>query len=264
MKEKDSPEASKTRRRQPDQLPIRNYYFRPDKIGDEYCFPEEAVAIRRRPPKGVRTDKPRINPAVPIELEGRPRTLANTVGHRFKHAPKPKNAHDKKGWAAYRFDRYTHLLMDVIRDYNRALYRLRRSHVFKDFPADFGRMCQLPDEDERFVLTSGNKDSIHEVRCAIEDEFERAAKILEKWLHDEVPVYDPPTKDRTSGKPDFYFHGRVDCIRVNDYIVSVRIMGGASTPMLELPYSSSSFTSISSAFSSYSSTNAWQAGPPSS
>jgi hypothetical protein len=232
-----------------------------DPANGDLLFPEEFVARSKK--------SGHIVPNVPVELENKPRTVANTLGHPFKHHPKPKDSADLNAVAAYDFDRYAHLLMDVIRRYNRALYRLRRSRLFKDYPKDFGNMPQLPNEADRFILPGKDVAETESIREQIQDEFSDAATQLEYMLTFPLSIEDPLTTtenpDDGSQIPqplDVEQEGNVDCIRINDYIVSVRIGVAASGSVrTEIPVSSSSFTSISSAFSSYSSMNGWEAGP---
>jgi hypothetical protein len=257
----------------PATLKIRDQYFVPetDSTG-KFVFPEEFV-------EGNKTD--RVKPNVPPELHGKPRTIANTLGTRFTHHPKPQIGEPDylKKLGAYHFDRFAQLLMDRIRDYNRALYRFRRAYVNHDHKLDVGRMMELPNENRTFIFGLGDPDDTVFVR--IEAEFAAAAGRLKKLLDDasngtvEIEDYvhglkNPLHPDDIKSQP-LFVKGFVDCIRVNDYILSVRIGAVASDEsipvklgikdMSEPPFSSSSFTSISSAFSSYSSLDMWHAAP---
>jgi hypothetical protein len=147
--------------------------------------------------------------------------------------------------------------MDAVRNYNRALYRLRRAHFYFDHNPFFQRMDALP--QDKVIFPGPNPESAF---LLVENEFLAASRLLRTLVS--LPLLDfadPITK------MNLCMVGNVDCIRTNDYIVSVRIGGEATDrPARELgirepPYSSSSFTSISSAFSSYSSFIDWHAGP---
>jgi hypothetical protein len=193
----------------------------------------------------VKKEQNVVIPNVPPDLEGAGNTLQDIAGYRFNHAP--------VGGAGYHFDRYARLLMDLIRDYNRALYRLRRHYFWKEHHRT---MTELPNDQL-------NINEFDEIEDAYEAAFDRLVFFLK------LPLLGD--KDPLTGLP-LFVEGNVDCIRANDYIVSVRIGATASDQELntekEIPYSSSSHISISSTFSSYSSwipgypsSSSWQAQP---
>jgi hypothetical protein len=180
----------------------------------------------------------------PPDLLNHDCTVTEIAGSPFRHAPNPTDP-------GYHLDRYARLLMDRIRDYNRALYRMRRAYFYKVHQKE---MTKLPDDqlDFPFPLTDAQFDKIEDAYIAA---FDCLAHLLNLPLENE----DDPLNDAP-----LYVSGDVECIRRNDYIFSVRIGATASNAPLvekEIPYSSSSHISISSTFSSYSSSNSWQAQP---
>lgn len=239
----------------PAKLHPRDKHFRPEKDKDnKFFFPEEFV---------FRFDK-EIIPNIPANLDADFGRFPAVLGHPFYHAaPESKS---------YHFDRYARLLMDRIRDYNRALYRLRRAHVYYDHPDNFKHMTELDYEAASLKLPEDpSKDPDPKAAFeAIEKEFENACDRLDGIL---IPT-DDKVEDKVTNLP-LFFRGNVDCIRINDYIVSIRIGGNASKSpfsegekpgrgaqlLVEPHFSSSSHTSVSSGFSSYSSNPNWQAGP---
>lgn len=256
-------------------LTEKKKHFSPEKDPTKgtFKFPDEFVFS-----PVVKPSEPKITePNIPAELFGASSKLEDIVGHPFNPA--------EKGTPGFYFDRYVSLVMDSARDYNRALYRLRRAHVHDQHnhvnsPA-FRRMPPLSDEDPSLAIppkatTSMPEEMTSALFAKIEADFVRAATRLETYL---MPDADPPktsVHDPVEGI-ELFVKGNVDCIRVNDYIISVRI--GASVSDKKAPaaesidieffepaFSSSSHTSISSAFSSFSSTTAsptttWHAGP---
>jgi hypothetical protein len=197
---------------------------------------------------------------VPPEICGSSRTLENTLGCAFRPLPKPTGVTSKSVLGAYRFDRYVSLLLDLVRNYNRGLYRLRRAHCWNDH-------CVLMDAltDDPLPLPPMGASIEVKRRCfhPIEDAYVSAVRKLTLF------VGSAPCVDPIAGE-SFYFYGDAEFIRVNDYIVSVRIGGEATEDApgkrdpREPAYSSSSQISISSPFSSYSSNSSWYAGPDSS
>jgi len=230
-------------------LKKRPKHFTPEKEDNSFLFLDEFLVCSQ-------ANKP--EPNVPPELFGGASSLQDLLGHPFKHSES-----DSPG---YHFDRYARLLLDAVRDYNRALYRLRRAHVYEEQPAAFRRMPALPDESSNFEIRSDGRSTLPaELFERIQNEFIRAAECLEVLLN--VPNAGFP--DPLNNNLKVYVSGNVDCIRVNDYIISVRIGAHADRKEIvatndvearEIAYSSSSHISVSSAFSSFSSDGNWQAG----
>lgn len=229
-------------------LKEREKHFKPPRDEhNKFLFLEEFVHI----------EDETVKPTVPRELRAGTPVLADFVGVPFNHAA--------DGYPGFHFDRYLRLLMDVIRGYNRALYRLRRAHFIEDFhnvpQSTTTRMDELPNEHRDYRVPPVGSSNFKDQFEKIEDAFHDASRELDRFLSLPQEFNDPFF-------PDYALHvdGMVDCIRVNDYIVSVHVAAYAGTQRLirdmkEIPFSSSSHTSISSPFSSYSSGNGWQSVP---
>ncbi len=189
-------------------------------------------------------------PNVPWGITDNTPLIEKIIGHRFKKAKKTDDSN-------YHFDRYARILMECIRLYNRALYRLRRGKVLYNHPEIFGRMPHLVNDAAELELPDPGTttDAIRDQTYGkVEDAYIAALDNLKGLLAPKVSAPDPYTNSGT-----VYFKGMVHLIKVNDYVISVRIGGEAQdTPFpandgedAELPFSSSSYIFISSPFSSY-------------
>jgi hypothetical protein len=252
-------------------LEKRTKHFLPEQDKDnDYRFLDEFVYKKEKDPKLI--------PNVPPNKSGNFVALDEVVGNPFKHA-------GQDGDKGYHLDRYARLLIDLIRDYNRALYRLRRAHYYDEHAKD-DKYDMPPLDKDKPEFGTGLPSPVptplmDQIEDAYNDAFGRVFDMLN--VKGDKLIVDPLNKD--PDHPDdplpLYVSGNVDCIRMNDYIISVRIgvhahkhsfKSGAKVvegqyEIREIPYSSSSHISISSAFSSYSSltpyssSSSWHAQP---
>jgi hypothetical protein len=146
------------------------------------------------------------------------------------------------------FDHLLEVLADHVRKYNAALYWMRRQHLHENHGNDINknklppRNPGNPDESADLPPPGGYEQSIQ----AAQQKWKKAVFDLKKVLSG---TYDPPIQPPTNYT--VFKNIWADFIRVNDYIVSMRVIAEASENkigILELGGSSSSHISISSAF----------------
>jgi hypothetical protein len=229
-------------------------------IDDEYLFLDEAILLSDTNPR--KFDAFPVPNRFPIpDAQGNP---TQPQGNPFQE-PRGGTAEQWNQFNAWilggpfnkkannPFDHLIEVLADRARRYNAALYWMRRLHLYENHPNQINQSPPMNPGNPDEVATPPPSAGYHRAIRAAQSKWKRAVFDLKAVLSGD---YDPPQ----GAAADFVIFENIwaDFLRVNDYIVSMRVvaqadpaatvLGKGNMNTFELGGSSSSHISVSSAF----------------
>jgi hypothetical protein len=221
-----------------------------------FCFPEEAVLQSIE--EGIRVAN------VPPEMEGREAVLSDVVGFALAFDDLVWWTKDVNWRKANAFNKFVFLLTNEVRHFNRALYRIRRAKYKLDLGEfDGSLMRMLQNDDLPFPpKAKPTQDEVKSQCKALEKRFQVTCQGLERFLKDIPTDLTATPKEILLGEgnaseknPKLKVRGVIELIKVNDFVVSTRVVGEVSYGFESMGpgepgFISSSHTSLSSGYSS--------------